>query len=241
MSQPIVIANWKMHFTQKDVLDFCSMLARIEGTVRGSILIAPPSIYIGLLASSFPELNFASQDVSIQEHQGPYTGEISATQLRSCHVKYSIVGHSERRIYNLENNFTTKQKAKNCLDAGVTPIICIGEPLEIRQSGKHLQYIHQQLTESIPSSTRDGSFMLAYEPLWAVGTGILPTSEQLKEVYAHIMSVAKASSLMYGGSVNSNNTSMLSEIHHLDGLLVGGASLNSSEFIRIVEYWMDKC
>ncbi|MES2215138.1 MAG: triose-phosphate isomerase family protein [Pseudomonadota bacterium] len=241
IKKPTVIANWKMNFSKQEVVTFCESLMRLGKDIRDTMLIASPSIYLGLLSSSFPGLHFAGQDVSLQQNYGPFTGETSSSMLKSCGVDHAIIGHSERRANNFENNITTKQKVENCFMAGITPIICFGETLEIRQQGLHLEYLQSQLLESVPSTAKDHSFILAYEPVWAIGSGITPSTEQLNEVYNCIMPVASSASLVYGGSINSNNVSMLHEVDHLDGLLIGGASLKSAEFIQIAEYWVTKC
>ena len=241
MSGSVVIANWKMNLTKRDAITFCKKLLALDHTKQHTIILAVPSVYLGLLASIFPSLIFAGQDVSVHKEYGPHTGEISAAMLQSCQVNYSIIGHSERRIGHFDDNQTTKIKVQNCLSTEVTPIICVGEPLEVRKRGEYLPYIKKQLLESIPHGAKDGSFILAYEPIWAIGTGIVPTKEELQEVCECIMDVARPASLVYGGSVNSQNIDTLSEIKSLDGLLVGSASLDSAEFIRIVEYWIGKC
>lgn len=233
----LVVANWKMNFSLTDAIDCCKNISKsIMSPSKSRTIIACPSIYLSYLQGHFKDLIFASQDVTKSRYNyGEATGEISAKMIYDLGVKYSIIGHSYRRIYHNETNEIVKTKAENCINHNITPIICVGEPESVRKNNMHLQYIEKQLQESIPTSS---SFILAYEPIWSIGTGNLPTILQLKEVFSLIENIiAKHVTLLYGGSVNSQNIDLIKNVNQIDGLLLGKASLNSLELKQIIENW----
>jgi triosephosphate isomerase len=199
------------------------------------LIIAAPSIYLAHLIHHFSHIKFASQDVSSAPcDYGAFTGEVSAKQLSCCSVQYCIIGHSERRRHYLETSLSVKQKAENCIKHGIIPIICIGETKESRDSGEYIKDIKKQLLASIPN---DGECILAYEPIWAVGTGILPSAQQLEEISDLLKPLVKPLSLVYGGSINSGNISYIRKVKQIDGILLGGASLDALELAKILQIW----
>ncbi len=235
MTRP-VIANWKMNFSLAQAIDFCNDITRFNNE---SLIIAAPFPYLAILTNQFPHLNFAAQNVSDRTtNYGPFTGEVSAEMLASCGVKYCIIGHSERRKYNNENNATSKLKAQYCIEHNITPIICVGETKEERALGTYIGFINNQLLECLPDSS---AFILAYEPIWSIGTGNIPTSKQLDEVFSLFENIiAKPIALVYGGSVNGGNVSDVAKVTSVDGLLLGKASLNATELEQIIQSWINK-
>lgn len=227
----VVIANWKMNFSLNEAIDFCNHF--IESS-KNTLIIASPSIYLSYLSQNFPNIIFASQDVSEESYDyGAFTGEISAKMLYDLGVKYSITGHSERRINQLETNHIVKRKAVNCIKNNITPIICVGETKNVRESGHHLEYIKKQIMESIPDSS---SFILAYEPIWAIGTGNTPNREELIEVFSFIENViAKDITLVYGGSVNLQTIDIIRTVNQINGIMLGKSSLDIVKLEQIIE------
>jgi triosephosphate isomerase len=232
-----IIANWKMNFPESEYLSFC---ARIESSVPQNIqlVIAPPSIILSELTKNFANIEFASQNISsISIDKGAYTGEVSSFLLSKAGIKYSIIGHSERRKNFNESNLSVFAKANLLLKNHITPIICIGEDAEVRKNGKWKNFINKQIEESVPATT--DKMIIAYEPVWAIGTGDTATLEQIEEVseYIHILisKLAPNSVLVYGGSVTGSNSSEICKIKGISGILVGGASLNLDEFLKILK------
>jgi triosephosphate isomerase (TIM) len=228
-----VIANWKMNFSIEQAINFCN---NIKDTNCDSLIIAAPLVYLAYLRTHFPDLTFAAQDVSsISESYGSFTGETSAKMLSDLGIKYCIVGHSERRKYNNETNTSTKTKAELCIKHNIIPIICIGEEQKERDNNQHLEYIKSQLLESLPKSN---DFILAYEPLWSIGTGNIPNNTQLEEVFSLFENIiAKPLALVYGGSINSDNAGEIAKVSNINGLLVGKSSLDIEELQKIIKAW----
>jgi triosephosphate isomerase (TIM) len=207
-----VVANWKMNSSQE-------LLAAYQATFKDAskLITCPPFVYL-----NEEGLNLGAQNVHHLPH-GAYTGEISAQMLAEFGVGYCLVGHSERRHYFNETDKLIKTKADRCLEAGVTPIICIGESLDEYLNGQTVQVLKNQLEECLPDVT---GFWLAYEPLWAIGTGKTPTINEITNVHAMLRQHLPGVVLLYGGSVNIANASDIFAIDNVDGVLVGGASLD---------------
>lgn len=183
-----------------------------------------------------PFIHLAAQDLSVYQ-QGPHSGEVSAQMLRDFGVCYVIVGHSERRIANHESNEEVARKLKNALTCGLFPVLCIGEEEECRKKGKHLKWLSEQLCASL-GGLRGRTIDIAYEPVWAIGSGCIPRIEEIEEVLSTVHKLMEeleiAGRILYGGSVTVDNVSQLCEVKFLGGLLVGGASL-SADFERIAK------
>lgn len=227
----VVIANWKMNFSLNEAINFCNILTN---PYKDTLIIAAPTLYLSYLSQNFPDIAFASQDVSSESaYYGAYTGEISAKMLSDIGIRYSIIGHSERRINKLETSEIVKRKATNCIKNNITPIICIGETQEARSNNSHLKYIKNQIIESIPDSP---SFILAYEPIWAIGSGNMPNISELMEVFSFIENIiAKDITLVYGGSVNLRTIDLVKPVSQIHGILLGKASLDVVELEQIIE------
>jgi triosephosphate isomerase len=249
MRKQIAAANWKMNLTyqQGETLLSDILEERIKLTPDQEVIFAVPFPYLIITNSQVSrEKNYfaAAQNCS-DKKSGAYTGEISVEMLKSISVKYCLIGHSERREYFSETNQSLEQKVALCLEQEITPIFCCGEPLAIREAGTQNGYVETQLKESLfsLSAAQVGKTVIAYEPIWAIGTGKTATTEQAQEMHAFIRSVlaskygkdtAESISILYGGSVKAGNAKELFGCVDVDGGLVGGASLIAKEFIQII-------
>lgn len=250
MRNKIVAGNWKMNKTLEEAQALTSeLIGMIADEVKGNVkvvLCTPfPFLHpINLQLGSNKRISVGAQNCS--EHDaGAYTGETSVSMLKSMNVPYVIIGHSERRQYFNEDGNLLATKVDKALAAGLTPIFCCGEPLEIREKGTHEQLVKQQVEESLFHLSAEAlkKVVIAYEPVWAIGTGKTATSQQAQDMHAvirkHLASkyeaVAEEISILYGGSVKADNAKELFACADVDGGLVGGASLKSREFVEIVK------
>lgn len=248
MRRNIVAGNWKMN---KNFAEADDLINSIEETLRQydttdvDIIVCPPFPYLELVSDVSEDANFfvGAQNVAKFDN-GAYTGEISASMLKSMAVDYCIVGHSERRKYFFETNQDIAQKIDLLLKEDITPIICVGESLEEREADKHFEVIRKQVEEGIFHLKAEDMqrCIIAYEPVWAIGTGKTATKEQAQEIHAFIRGlivekynddVAQEVSILYGGSCNPKNASELFSMKDVDGGLIGGASLKAKDFIEI--------
>ncbi|HTE27028.1 triose-phosphate isomerase [Flavitalea sp.] len=250
MRKQIAAANWKMNSTYQDGE---KLLADI---LEDKITLGPGQLTI--FAVPYPYLIMANSRVANEKNyfiaaqncyhkkSGAYTGEVSTGMLQSIGIKYCIVGHSERREYFKETNQELAEKISLCLESGITPIFCCGEPLAIRESGTQNSYVETQLSESLFHLSDDDlqKIVIAYEPIWAIGTGKTASADQAQEMHAYLRSslekrygraAAANISILYGGSVKGNNAKEIFSKEDVDGGLVGGASLNAEEFIQIIK------
>ncbi|ANH80752.1 triose-phosphate isomerase [Niabella ginsenosidivorans] len=250
MRQQIAAANWKMNLTYvegqqllKDIFD-----ENIETKDNQEVIFGIPFPYLMMANEKVNTLkNFyvAAQNCS-NKKSGAYTGEVSVDMLKSIDIKYCIIGHSERREYFNESNLDISEKVDLLLGAGMKPIFCCGEPLSIRDAGTQNEYVEKQLQESLfhVSAEELKNVVIAYEPIWAIGTGKTATTSQAQEMHAFIRSaiakqygqeVADAVSILYGGSVKAGNAKELFACPDVDGGLVGGASLVAVDFVEIIK------
>jgi len=250
MRKQIAAANWKMNLTyqQGEKLLNDILQAKIELKEHQQVIFAVPFPYLIMAKSGVADdrgYSIAAQNCS-DKKSGAYTGEVSAEMLQSLGVKYCVIGHSERREYFLENNKMLAEKVNICLQHELTPIFCCGEPLRIREENNQNQFVQQQLEESLfhLSPEQIKSIIIAYEPIWAIGTGKTATTEQAQEMHKHLRSVlagkygeevANEIPVLYGGSVKANNAAELFGSPDVDGGLVGGASLVARDFIDIIK------
>lgn len=239
MRKQLIIGNWKMNKSITEVIDFFSELNNKKIVLKNNLIygIAVPFVNIAiannLKSEITKDLMIASQDIS-QYDKGPYTGEISAEMLSSLNVKYTIIGHSERRMYHNETNDIVNKKAKKALENKITPIICVGETLEEYNEGKSQDVVEKQIKESL-KGIKAPKVVIAYEPIWAIGTGKTATIEYAQKMCSFIRSiVAFETIIQYGGSVNSENIDKLLSQPDIDGALVGGASLDATEFAKLI-------
>jgi triosephosphate isomerase len=251
MRQKIVAGNWKMNNTLEEGQKLTSEIVNMvndEVIDEVKAIIASPYIHLATLAGlvkDSPKVALAAQNTS-QHTSGAYTGEISCDMLKSVGVEYVILGHSERREYNRESNELLKQKVDTALAAGLLPIFCCGESLDIREAGNHFDFVCNQLTESLfhLEAVDFEKVVIAYEPIWAIGTGVTASSDQAQEMHAAIRShlsdkygenIAQDISLLYGGSCKPSNAQELFACQDVDGGLIGGASLKSRDFVDILK------
>lgn len=206
-----LVANWKMNGSLELVKDYENNLKN-----HSNLIVAPPFIYI----NKFSSTKTAAQNVHFQPN-GAYTGEVSATQIKDIGVKFCIVGHSERRIYSLETNEIVKEKALRCIENSILPIICIGETQADYENKNTLNVLEKQLESCLPEN---GEFWIAYEPIWAIGTGLVPKLKEIEAIHEFIKEKTNKT-ILYGGSVNAENAEEILSIEKVDGVLVGGASL----------------
>jgi triosephosphate isomerase len=243
MKKKLIAGNWKMNgsLAVNEVL-LKAMLAGV-GQPGCQVAVCVPAVYLAqcqaLLAGSVIELG--AQDVSSHE-SGAYTGEISPAMLKEFGLRYVIVGHSERRQYHGETDELVAAKAQRALSTGITPIVCVGETLAEREAGHTEDVVKRQLAAVIHTNGHCISeVVVAYEPVWAIGTGLSATAEQAQQVHAVLRAQLKAASpnadrikLLYGGSMNAANAQSLLSQADIDGGLIGGAALKASDFLTII-------
>ncbi|MDH0747999.1 triose-phosphate isomerase [Pseudomonas sp. GD03842] len=246
MRRPMVAGNWKMHGTCASVAELVEGLANIAIPEGVEVAVFPSSLHIGFVAECFEGHSIAvgAQNCAHEAGQGALTGEISPTQLQDAGCKLVLVGHSERRHIMGEGNEVLNRKFAAAQASGLIPVLCVGETLEERQAGKTLDVVGQQLDSIIEELGIDAfvSAVIAYEPVWAIGTGLTASPEQAQEVHAAIRAqlakenseVAQGVRLLYGGSVKAANAAELFSMPDIDGGLIGGASLNADEFGAII-------
>jgi triosephosphate isomerase len=246
MRKKIVAGNWKMNLLPveaqilyREIIDKKSDDSSVE------LMVFPPSLYISDLLKMNAEVSVGAQNF-FPEEKGAFTGEISVAQVRALGVKQVLIGHSERRMYFQENGQLLKRKVDAALKFDLTPIFCCGEPLEIREKNGQGDYVLRQLEESLFHLNAEDlkKCVIAYEPVWAIGTGKTASIEQAEEMHASIrrwinekydIATAEAISILYGGSCNASNAKELFACPNVDGGLIGGASLDADSFIKIAQ------
>ncbi|SMC51824.1 triose-phosphate isomerase [Polynucleobacter kasalickyi] len=246
MRNRLIVANWKLNgnwaFNEMMISELSAGLGGVQSHDH-EIILCPPAIYLQQLNGLMGDIPLLLGGQDLSEHFfGAYTGEVSGQMLKELGCRYTLVGHSERRARHQESNELVALKAKAALACGLIPIICVGETLEERESGKMNAVIQRQI-QSVMECLEDdiSQVVIAYEPIWAIGTGLTAKVEQAQEVHEFIRGVlreyselsAQKISVIYGGSVKAANAPILLEMPDIDGLLVGGASLLSSEFLAI--------
>ncbi|MGC4128279.1 MAG: triose-phosphate isomerase [Bergeyella sp.] len=249
MRKNIVAGNWKMNKTYPEAIELMNQLLdyKKNNAVNCEVYIAPPFLYLTKAKEIFAngEVGVYGQDMS--EHKsGAYTGELSVDMYSSIGISGSIIAHSERRQYHGETDAHAQVKIKALLDAGLTPIYCNGETLEQRKAGQHFEVVKNQTETALAGLTGEEvkKVVIAYEPVWAIGTGETATPEQAQEIHAYIRSiiaekhgkeVADEVSILYGGSVKPDNAKEIFAKPDIDGGLIGGASLKIEDFSKIIE------
>lgn len=228
----IVVLNNKSNLDKKEFMEYQNELKKIESSHQ--LVICPSQVYLNSI--DLRTFDLGSQNVS-SYHQGAYTGEIYAHQLKSLDVKYCLVGHSERRKYQRETNKDINEKIKRLLEEEITPILCIGETKEQKDSKRTKSVLLSELNECL-SGINNNDIIIAYEPIWAIGTGITPTKDEVEDILKEIKKVYLKNKLIYGGSLNQENIVEFKTSDLIDGYLLGGLSLKPQElkdFISKIE------
>jgi triosephosphate isomerase len=249
MRQQIAAANWKMNLTYEQGQELLDTILNenIELSGHQRVVFAVPFPYLVMAHHKVAgkQRYFTSAQNCSDKKSGAYTGEVSAEMLRSIGIKFCVIGHSERREYFGEQDQVLAGKVEICLENGITPIFCCGEPLSIREVGAQNAFVETQLREALYhlSETQFRQIIIAYEPIWAIGTGKTATSDQAQEMHAHIRKMlagkygkatAEEIPILYGGSVKAGNAGEIFHCPDVDGGLVGGASLQAAEFMTII-------
>ncbi len=249
MRTKMVAANWKMNLNLQEGIEMAKELnqALSAKAPNCKVVLATPFIHLAKLSEIVtPNLIHIAAENCADKEAGAYTGEVSAAMIASTGATHVIIGHSERRSYYHEDSAMLKEKVKLALANGLSPIFCVGESLEQRESEKHFELVESQIREALfdlPAS-EFAKITLAYEPVWAIGTGLTATSDQAEEMHAYIRKVladkygseiAEGCSILYGGSCNAKNAAELFAQKNVDGGLIGGASLKVETFLPIVE------
>jgi len=249
MRKQIVAGNWKMNkrFDEAEELIGAIASEMEHKELKCEVLVCPPALYLEMASDYADESNFFVGAQNVSEHEsGAYTGEISAGMLDSVDVDFCIVGHSERRKYFGEDNYLLANKVNRLLDHDIYPIYCCGEQLKEREKNIHFDIVEQQIKEGLFHLSEDefSNIVLAYEPVWAIGTGKTASPEQAQEMHAFIRKViagkygdeaAENTTILYGGSCNAGNAQELFSQPDVDGGLIGGASLKAEDFLKIAD------
>ena len=246
MRKPIIAGNWKMNKTASEGAKLVNELAPLVKDANCDVVVCVPAIDIPAVAEAIKGTNIqlGAQNVHFEAH-GAFTGEIAADMLKEYGVKYVIVGHSERRSYFNDTDETVNKRMHAALNAGITPIVCLGETLEQRQTGKTEEVLDEQIEKSLKGVDDLSRIVIAYEPIWAIGTGVTATADQANETIGYIRKkcaevfcpkCAEKVRIQYGGSMNAGNCKELMAMPEIDGGLIGGASLKADAFSAIVNY-----
>ena len=248
MRKKVIAGNWKMNKLPNEAIDFITELAPLVKDSKNEVVICVPytDLFYALLHTQDTNIKVGAQNMHFEE-KGAYTGEVSGEMLKSIGVEYVIIGHSERRAYYAETDETVNKKLKKAHSLGLKPIVCVGESLEQREANQAKDVVTTQTRLALEGLTNEEveKTIIAYEPIWAIGTGKTATKEDANETIKWIREeiekiygkeVAESVIIQYGGSVKSGNAKDLFEMSDIDGGLVGGASLDSTEFAKIVNY-----
>ena len=242
--RPLIAGNWKMNGLKASLGEFEAMLAGAsEVAAKADLLVCPPATLIAAFAGNAAgskALGVGAQDCH-PNPSGAHTGDISAEMLADAGARAIIVGHSERRADHGETDVLVRLKAEAVWRAGLTAIVCIGETQQQRDAGQTLEICRGQLSGSLPDAAREGNLVVAYEPVWAIGTGLTPTVGDVEQIHSFIRGVltvrfneeGKRIRILYGGSVKPSNAAELMGVANVNGALIGGASLKASDFLAI--------
>ncbi len=249
MRVPLIAGNWKMHKTVRETLNYIRRFRELVSEVTDrEIMIAPPftALYPAGRELAGTNIKLGAQNAHWAE-KGAFTGEISPLMLKECGVEYVILGHSERRHLFGETDEMIRKRLSGVISAGLKPVLCVGETLTERESGKTFEVLERQVREALSGFSAEElkALVIAYEPVWAIGTGRTATPEQAQEAHRYVRGLlaelfgkdfAETTRILYGGSVKPENIAELMAQSEVDGALVGGASLDPETFVRIVKY-----
>lgn len=248
MRRPIIAGNWKMNMTPKEGLKLVEDLIPLVKEAKCEVVVCPPFVDLPAVGEAIKETNISLGAQNIHfETKGAYTGEVSADMLKALNVKYIIIGHSERREYFNETDEMVNKKVKATHANGLIPIMCCGETLAQREAGETDAFVSGQVKAGLSGLSVDEvqKTVIAYEPIWAIGTGKTATKEEADQTISVIRSTvaemfgqttAEAVRIQYGGSMNPKNVSELMSMPNIDGGLIGGASLKAEDFSKVVNY-----
>lgn len=228
----IIALNNKCNLTKKEFTEYQKELNDLD-IKNNKVILIPSTLYLNSFTST--KIQLGSQNVSSNEI-GAYTGEVAAAQLKSLNVEYSLVGHSERRTLLHENNIDINKKIKNLLKESITPIICVGETRIEKDSNLTSQIILQELKEGLKDLTEEeiSKIIIAYEPIWAIGTGNIPSNKEIEQVFSLIKESYSQNKILYGGSISETNVVKLKDIKNLSGFLIGGLSLSPKKIQNLI-------
>ena len=248
MRKKVIAGNWKMNMLPNEAIEYIEKLSKLVKDTNNEVVLCVPyvDLFYALLTAQNTNIKIGAQNMHFEE-KGAYTGEVSPKMLKAINVEYVIIGHSERRQYFNETDETVNKKVKAAFENGLKPIVCVGETLQQRENGETAKIITNQTKLALEGLTNEQveNTIIAYEPIWAIGTGKTATSEdannsikeirnKIEEIYGQ--KVSDRVIIQYGGSVKSTNAKELFSMSDIDGGLVGGASLKADEFSKIVNY-----
>lgn len=240
---PLICGNWKMNTTPSSAVPLAAaIIAGVSASTQAEVAVCPPYPMLGSVGATLTgsPVTLGAQDCHVSE-SGAHTGDVSALMLAETGCAYVIVGHSERRADHGEADADVAAKAQAALKAGLTPIICVGESLAQREAGQAVAVVSEQIKGSVPSDLAGDQIVIAYEPVWAIGTGktaspsdVAEMHQAMRETLTSVVSDAAKTRLLYGGSVKPDNAAELLALDNVDGALVGGAALKAESFLAIV-------
>jgi triosephosphate isomerase len=246
MRRKLIAGNWKMNCLKSDGIALAkAVFEKTNGTLPFDVLICPPMSLLGTVAELPHQIGVGSQDVAVApKAMGAFTGDVSAEMVKDLGATHTLIGHSERRAMHGETDEIVRTKSENAIKAGLIAVICVGETLEERESGKAIEVVTQQIRGSVPAIATAENCVIAYEPVWAIGTGKVPTTADVAEIHGAVRSelakvlgseIADKMRILYGGSVKPSNAKELLSVSDVDGALIGGASLKVEDFWAIAE------
>ena len=246
MRRKLIAGNWKMNCLKNDGIALAkAVFEKTSGTLPFDVLICPPMSLLGTIAELPHTIGVGSQDVAVApKSMGAFTGDISAEMVKDLGATHTLIGHSERRAMHGETDEVVRTKSENAIKAGLIAVICVGETLEERESGKAIDVVTSQIRGSVPAIATAENCVIAYEPVWAIGTGKVPTTADVAEIHGAVRAelvkvlgqdIADKMRILYGGSVKPSNAKELLSVSDVDGALIGGASLKAEDFWAIAE------
>lgn len=246
MRRKLIAGNWKMNCLKTEGLALArAVFDKARGTLPFDVLICPPMSLLGEIAALPHTIGVGAQDVAVApKANGAFTGDVSAEMVKDLGASHTIVGHSERRAMHRETDDVVRAKAERAIGAGLIPVICVGETLAEREAGKAIEVVTTQIRGSVPTNATAENCVIAYEPVWAIGTGKVPTTADVAEIHgaarrelAQVLGqdTADKMRILYGGSVKPSNAKELLSVSDVDGALIGGASLKVDDFWAIAE------
>lgn len=242
MRRKLIAGNWKMHGSRSSIESLLAGLQDVSANTSIDVAVCPPAVYVDLALASGQSMKVGGQDCSEHSDDGAYTGEVSARMLKDAGCELVLLGHSERRQYHGESDELIGSKYAAAVAAGLVPVLCVGETREQREAGDAEQIVAAQLKTALTDQADLTTLVVAYEPVWAIGTGLTATPEQAQAMHAFIRKTlaeldgvdAQQVTLLYGGSVKAGNAAELFAEADIDGALVGGAALDAEQFAAII-------